>query len=256
LSKHVVLHCGPHTIEWAHFERCFDLWVPLDKKLTTSSFFYSVSSHPKDLVDKSQEVAPRVPWDRGHERKTMRDDGVQQLVYLVQRKKILLSGDSNGLTWKEALQLSRDSLCSQIHDKIFGLLGIVHTPLRFPADYDKPPADFFEILLKLEIEEEPDARCAMFHHSGPPVLTHIREANVLAEKLGVDLSHDEIGKIVEEIYLQAGHREYIDALSAGRLYDGIPSSYHDHWDDISSVLALAPVVRTVCVLRKPEPMDP
>jgi hypothetical protein len=96
----------------------------------------------------------------------------------------------------------------------------------------------------------------MFHHSGPPVLAHIREANILAGKLAVDLSHTEIGKIVEEIYLQAGHREYIDALSARKLYDGIPSSQHDHWDDISSALALAPVVRTVCVLRKQEPVDP
>jgi hypothetical protein len=61
---------------------------------------------------------------------------------------------------------------------------------------------------------------------------------------------------VEEIYLQAGHREYIDALSAGRLYEEIPSSQHDHWDDLSTVLDLAPVARTLYVDRLPSPVDP
>jgi hypothetical protein len=126
LSKHVVLHCGPHIIEWAHFERCFDLWVPLDRKLTTSNFIYSALLKSENVVDKPQDAAQ----GPSPERVSMRDYGVQQLGYLVQRKRRFLSGDSNDLTWKEALQLSRESLCSQIHDEMFGLLGIVHTSLQ------------------------------------------------------------------------------------------------------------------------------
>lgn len=96
LSEHVFLQCGPHTIEWAHLERCFDLWVPLDRKLTTASFSYSAlrGSGSKDLVDTPQDATPS-PTPK---RVSVRNEGVQQFGYLVQRKKRFLYGDSNGLT--------------------------------------------------------------------------------------------------------------------------------------------------------------
>jgi hypothetical protein len=159
----------------------------LDQKLTTRSFGYSAL---EDLVDKPQDSTPS-PTPK---RVWIRDDGLEQLGYLVQRKKWFLSGDSNSLTWKEALQLSRNAMCSRIHDKVFGLLGIVRSPLCFHADYSKSQWDLFNIVLKCEIEEELDARSTMVQRSTPslPLLTHIHEAGLLAKTLQLDLSHAEI----------------------------------------------------------------
>jgi len=254
LSKHVVLQCGPHTIEWAHLERCFELWVPLDQKLTTASFAYSAlqGSDSKDLVDNPQDATS----GSNPKRVSIQDDGLEQLGYLVQRKKRFLSGDSIGLTWKEALQLSRESMCSRIHDKVFGLLGIVRVPLRFHANYNISLRDLFNTVLKLEIEEEPDARSAMVQRSGPPIFTHIREASFLAKVLQLDLSNTEVQKIVEEIYLQAGRREYVEALLPELSGDSRWSLLHNHLVDIMSALGLASLTRNVCTLKAPEPVDP
>ena len=164
--------------------------------------------------------------------------------------------DSNGLTWKEALQLSRKSMCSRIHDKVFGLLGIVRISLRFYADYNMSPRDLFNIVLKLEIEEEPDARSAMVQHSAPLILTQIREAGFLANLLQLDLSHTEVQKIVGEIYLQAGRPEYVEALLPELSGNPGLSPYHDHLDDVTNALGIAPVARTICTLRASEPVDP
>jgi hypothetical protein len=62
--------------------------------------------------------------------------------------------------------------------------------------------------------------------------------------------------MVEEIYLQAGQSEYVEALRPELCRNPALSPYHDHLDDFTSALGIAPVVRTICTLRAPEPVDP
>lgn len=255
LSQHLVLQCGPHTIDWTGFDRCFDLWVPLDQKLTTASFGYSATSYSKELVDKTQvELSNSTP-----KKVSTSDSGLQQLGYLVQRKRRHVSIEGNGLTWKEAFQLSQGSICSHTHDKIFGLLGIVRSSLRFQADYDKSLYKLFNIVMGLEIEEEPDARSAMTQRFGPPILTYNREASLLSDSLKLGLRWSEVGKIVEDFYLRTGRWEYL-ASFIPELFGEPHSSPWDHERaynaDLTNALGIAPIAYTDHVCKAPEPVDP
>jgi hypothetical protein len=190
LSRQLMLQCGIHTIHWRCIDQCF--------RRTHLAIGGWIA--PSSIEDGRR---------------------LGKLESLIVRKQAAQLDTNYAMSWSQAMDMSANSVSSRVHDRVFGLLGIVRDDLRFPVDYDMSPRDLFNKVMEMEttrVLENPVEELEISEFAEPYEYYLVHST---AQSLGLTVEDDTVFSIMS-ILIHANEEKDCSSID-GRAVDHCPS---------------------------------